>query len=57
MDGDWAEVKKTVKKKQPQQAQSSAANVGPAKYGGRAGKNMLVAGAVGRPGGKYGGAA
>ena len=51
MDGDWAEVKKPVKKQAPAMA---AANT-PASYGGKKGKkNVLVAGAV-RPVGKYGG--
>ena len=53
MDGDWAEVKKPVKKQAPAQ---TAANM-PATYGGKKGKkNVLVAGAV-RPVGKYGGQA
>ena len=49
MDGDWEEVKKPNKKPKPQQAASSS---GPVQYGGKKGKNMLVAGAVRQPGGK-----
>ena len=49
MDGDWEEIKKPVKKAVPQMAAQ-----GRATYGGKAGKNVLVAGAV-RQGGKYGG--
>ena len=45
MDGDWAEVKKPAKKAKPQQ---SAANQ-PAQFGGKRGKNVLVAGAVRQP--------
>ena len=51
MDGDWEEVKKPIKKARPQQ---EAAQGQPASYGGKKGKNMLVAGAV-RPQGRYGG--
>ena len=42
MDGDWEEIKKPVKKAKPQQAAAQT----PASYGGKAGKNVLVAGAV-----------
>ena len=43
MDGDWETVKKPVKKAKPQeQVQTS----GPATFGGKKGKNVLVAGAV-----------
>lgn len=52
MDGDWAEVKKPVKKAKPQQA----AGPGPQQFGGRRGKNVLVAGVVRQPG-RYGGPA
>ena len=51
MDGDWAEVKKPAKKAKPQAA--SGANQ-PQQFGGKKGKNVLVAGAV-RPAGRYGG--
>mmetsp|Transcript_33740 Transcript_33740/g.41647 ORF Transcript_33740/g.41647 Transcript_33740/m.41647 type:complete len:109 (-) Transcript_33740:356-682(-) len=48
MDGDWAEVKKPVKKAKPQQEQGATMQVG-----GKRGK-MLVAGAVQRSS-RYGG--
>ena len=53
MDGDWAEVKKAPKK--PKQQPMGGANQ-PQQFGGKKGKNQLVAGAV-RPAGRYGGAA
>lgn len=53
MDGDWETVKKPVKKAKPQeQVQTS----GPATFGGKKGKNVLVAGAVQQKK-KYGGPA
>jgi ribosome-binding protein aMBF1 (putative translation factor) len=52
MDGDWSEVKKPVKKARPQQ--QSGANQ-PQQFGGKKGKNVLVAGAVRQPGSRYGG--
>ena len=51
MDGDWEEIKKPVKKPKPQAAQQNA----PAQFGGKAGKGVLMAGAVQQPRGKYGG--
>lgn len=42
MDGDWEEVRAPVKKRKPQQ---QAANQ-PTQYGGKKGKNQLVAGPV-----------
>ena len=53
MDGDWAEVKKPVKKAKPQQA---AAQAGPTQFGGKKGK-VLVAGAVQQTSSRYGGPA
>ena len=53
MDGDWAEVKKAPKKAKPQQTGGAGQ---PQQFGGKRGKNTLVAGAV-RPAGRYGGAA
>ena len=44
MDGDWAEVKKPSQKKKPQAAAQPSG--GPATFGGKKGKNVLVAGAV-----------
>ena len=51
MDGDWEEVKKPTKKPK-QNNQAAAGSSGPATFGGKKGKNMLVAGAVRQPGGK-----